>query len=159
MNALYKPTSMLVILGVASLLLFGCARLHLQSPSVTVVSMDVVEASLLEQRYSFKLRVQNPNDLDIAVTGMSFEIKVNDQPFAKGVSNKPVKLPRLGEAVLEVTAVSDLSGVISQIDRIRKGDLSSVSYLVKGRLVTRSFPDLNFESKGVIDIPMPGKGK
>jgi LEA14-like dessication related protein len=70
--------------------------------SVTVASVNLIEASLLEQRFAFKLRIQNPNDMDIPVTGMSFEIILNDQSFAKGVSNKPVTLARLSETLLEV---------------------------------------------------------
>ncbi len=155
----YKPASILVILSVASSLLFGCTGLRLQPPSVTLVSMNVLEASLFEQRFTFKLRIQNPNDRDIPVTGMSFEVHLNDQPFAKGVSNKPVNLPRLGEAVVEVTAVSDLSGIIRQISELGKSNLSSLSYRIKGRLVIASFPDLSFENSGMIDMSASGQDR
>ena len=143
-----------IVLLSGTLLLPGCAGLKLQTPSVTVVSMNIVEASLFEQRFTFKLRVQNPNDMDIPVTGMSFEIKLNDQPFAKGVSNKPVNLPRLSETVMEVTAISDLSGILRQLNELRKGNLSAVSYFIKGRLVTGSFAALHFENSGMIEMPL-----
>ena len=139
----------------STLLLCGCAGLRLQPPSVTVASLDLIEASLLEQRFTFKLRVQNPNDVDIPVTGISFEIKLNDKPFAKGVSDKPVKLTRLSETTMEVTAVSDLSGIIRQINELRRGKLNSVSYLIKGRIVTDFNIGLNFENSGTLDIPIP----
>ena len=159
MSTTFKPTSVIVILAVALSLLSGCAGLRLQPPSVTLVSLKVVEASLFEQRFTFKLRVQNPNDRDIPITGMSFEVNLNDRPFAKGVSNKPVILPRLGEALVEVTAVSDLSGIIRQINELSKGQLTSLSYHIKGRLVTASFPDLSFENSGLIDMPASGQDR
>ncbi len=154
-DVMHRSTFMMVIFSVTWVLFLGCAGLRLQAPSVTVVSMNVVEASLFEQRFTFKLRVQNPNDMDIPVTGMSFEIKLNDQPFAKGVSNKPVNLPRLGEAIVEVTAVSDLSGILRQLKELSKEKRSSLSYLIKGRLVTGSLPALNFENSGLLEMPMP----
>ncbi len=149
---LNKRAAMIVALALF-ILASGCAGLRLQTPSVTLADISVMEVSLFEQRYAFKLRVLNPNDMDIAVTGMSFEITLNNQPFAKGVSNRPVLLPRLGETVFEVSAVSDLSGFIRQINELRKGNLDSVSYHIKGRLIGSSFPDLYFENSGRIAFP------
>ena len=74
--------------------------------------------------------------------------------MASGVSNKPVNLPRLSETIMEVTAVSDLSGILRQLNELRKDNLSAVSYLIKGRLVTGSFADLNFENSGMIEMPI-----
>jgi LEA14-like dessication related protein len=153
-----RRISFIVFLSV-TLLLSGCAGLRLQSPSVTVANMNLIEASLLEQRFAFKLRIQNPNDMDIPITGMSFEIKLNDQPFAKGVSDKPVKLARLSETLLEVTAVSDLSGILRQINELLQGNRNSVSYLIKGRLVTGSAVGLDFENSGMFDFPTPANGE
>jgi LEA14-like dessication related protein len=135
-------------------LLHGCAGLRLQTPSVTVADIRVTEATLFEQRYAFTLRVLNPNDMDIPVTGMSFEVKLNNQPFAKGASGKPINLPRLSDAVVDVTATSDLSGFIRQINELRKGHLNAISYHIKGRLITGSFSDLEFENSGTIGMPI-----
>jgi len=137
------------------LLISGCAGLRLQAPAVTVADMQVVEANLLEQRFVFKLRVQNPNDRDIPVTGMSFEIEINDEPFARGVSSKTATLPRLSETMLEVAAVSDLAGMLRQIGVLRRGGKNSVSYKIRGRLFTGFLADLNFENKGVLSISFP----
>jgi LEA14-like dessication related protein len=149
---------MLIILSVA-ILLYGCAGLKLQTPSVTVADIKVVEANMFEQRYAFKLRVMNPNDTDIPVTGMNFEIKLNNQPFVRGVSNKIVKLPRLSETVVEVTAASDLLGFMRQINELRKDNLDTLSYHINGRFISDSFPDLNFESSGIMAIPMIEENK
>jgi LEA14-like dessication related protein len=150
--ALNKLAAVIVTLALL-ILVSGCAGLRMQAPSVTVADISVMEVSLFEQRYAFKLRVLNPNDMEIAVTGMTFEIELNNQPFAKGVSNKPAMLPRLGEAIVEVSAVSDLTGFIRQINELRKGTLDSVSYRIKGRLIGDSFPNLNFENSGKIGLP------
>ncbi len=64
----------------------------------------------------------NPNDVEIPLTGLNFEVEVNGQPFARGVSNKPVTVPRLGEEILEVTAVSTLANVLRQITEWKSGE-------------------------------------
>lgn len=139
----------------AFLLVTGCAGLKLQAPYVTVTDLQVIEASLLEQRFLFKLRVQNPNDREIPIKGMSFEVTINDEPFARGVSSKTATLPRLSETIMEVTAASDLSGILRQVGALRRGGKSSLSYRITGRLFTGLLVDLNFENSGVLNIPVP----
>jgi LEA14-like dessication related protein len=142
----------------------GCAAFTMQSPAVTVSSLKVIEAGLLEQRFLFKLRVQNPNDYDISVRGMNFEVTVNDEPFVKGVSDKPYTLTRLSETMVEVAAVSDLSGIIRQIGALREGNKkllyehqALLSYRIRGRLITGLPVDLNFENSGTLNLPVPSK--
>ncbi|MCK9363671.1 MAG: LEA type 2 family protein [Syntrophales bacterium] len=149
-----RQTCFMAILA-AALLVIGCAGLKLQAPSVTVADLQVVEASLLAQRFVFKLRVQNPNDREIPVKGMSFEVTINDEPFARGVSNKTATLPRLSETIMEVAAVSDLSAILRQIGALRRDGKNSVSYRIRGRLFTGLLVDLNFENSGVLDFPVP----
>lgn len=141
----------------AVLLMIGCAALKLQAPSVTVASLQVIEVGLLEQRFLFRLRVQNPNDHDIFVKGMSFDVTINDEPFVKGVSDKPYTLARLGETMVDVAAVSDLSGILRQIGALREGNKKSVAYCIRGRLFTGLPVELNFENSGVLNLPVPAE--
>jgi len=143
----------------AALLLAGCARLTFEPPSVTLAHMEVVEVSLFEQRFAFKLRVMNPNNREIAITGLTFEVELNNESFAKGVSSKPVTVPRLGEALLEVTAVTALTGFLRQISEVARGTRDAMSYRIKGRLVTDSHGTLNFDERGILDFPKLGKPK
>ena len=134
----------------------GCAGLQLHPPTVTLARLTAIEVGLLEQRFAFGLRVMNPNDTDIPISGVSFEVLLNGRLFARGVSDKPVNLRGLSETLLEVTAVSDLAGILGQIGQWCKGDRCSVTYVVRGRLVSGPFPGLNFESSGAIDLPASG---
>lgn len=137
----------------------GCSLFKPQAPSVTLVGLRMIDASLFEQRFAFRLRVQNPNDFEIPLRGMSFELHLNDQPFAKGVSDRPATLPRLGETVLEVTAVSDLLGIFRQLAELQTRNQTSVSYVIKGRIVNDVIPDLTFENRGLIEMPIGPGGK
>jgi len=131
----------------------GCSFWRLQAPSVTLVGLKAIEASLLEQRFVVQLRVQNPNGVAIPITGMSFELYLNGQLFATGVSAQPVTLPRMGEAIVEIMVVSDLASLFRQVLEWRKMKQPSLAYLIKGRLVTDAISDLHFENSGKIKMP------
>jgi hypothetical protein len=80
----------------AALLLAGCASV--EPPSVTLSSLRMQQSTLSEQRFLTMLRIQNPNDFDLAVEGLSFDLVVNDQPFAKGVGKSNTVIPAFGRA-------------------------------------------------------------
>jgi LEA14-like dessication related protein len=143
----------------AVLLLGGCFGMGLQPPTVSVAGIEMIEAGLFEQRLAIKLRVLNPNNVEIPINGLSFEVELNGEPFAKGVSDKAIKVPRMGEAVLDVTAVTGLSVLIRQIQGLSRGNIDALSYRIKGRLMTGSSIGLNFDERGKLEMPKTGQGR
>jgi LEA14-like dessication related protein len=141
------------------LLIGGCTGMGLRTPSVTLAGIEVVEAGLFEQRLAIKLRVMNPNNAEIPIHGLTFEVELNGEPFAKGVSDKAVTVPRLGEAVLEVTAVTGFAGVIRQIQGLARGNIDAISYRIKGRLMTSASYGLDFDEPGRLEMPKAGQGR
>lgn len=135
------------------MLVAGCASLQLQVPRVTVSDIDLVDATLLEQRFALTLRLQNPNDADISIRGLDFEVVVNGQHFARGVSDRAVTLPRFGEALLEVDAVSDLGSLLRQLVEVGREGRPGFEYRVSGRLATGSLGSVPFESRGELQLP------
>lgn len=135
----------------------GCAGLDVKQPTVTLADLDVIEAGLFEQRFACKLRIQNPNDFELPLTGLNFEVEINGQPFAKGVSNKPAIVPRLGEELLEVTAVSTLAGVLRQINEWPVGEDKALTFRIRGRLATGSLGWLSFDESGTLKMPEAGQ--
>lgn len=133
----------------------GCAGLFLKSPSVTLADIKIIDAGLLEQKFAFKLRIQNPNDSEIAITGLSFDVEINGKPFAKGVSNKSITIPRLDEQILEVSAISNLYGLFSQVKEFIYGKNKALTYRIKGRLFTDPFGELNFDEGGKLELSIP----
>lgn len=132
----------------------GCAglRLGMQKPEVTVANIRLLDGNLLEQRFLLTLRVMNPNTSEIAIEGLTFKVDLNGQPFAKGVGNQPVVIPRLGEAMVEVTATTGLGGLLRQWKALGKGR-DKVDYRLSGRLVTGSFGGIDFDQTGEVELP------
>ena len=140
----------------ALLMLWGCAPKGPPPPrlDVSISEMQSESIGLMEQTYSLLLRVQNPNNFDIETDGVSFDIETNGQPFARGVSNEPVRVPRLSEAMVKVHAVSGLSDVIGQIHSIPRMAVSGFEYRLAGRFFSgeQRYP---FDYRGKIAADQP----
>ena len=118
-------------LAIAAALLAGCAA-PLQKPEVSLAGVELVGIGLVEQRLLLKLNVSNPNDVDLPVKALSFDLDLDGQPFAKGVSEQPVTIARHAEAQLDVKVVSRLGDVLKQLNAARKN--GKLGYRVHGRV-------------------------
>jgi LEA14-like dessication related protein len=125
-----------VLLVLLTVLVTGCAGpgAYRETPRVSLVSIQPKEMGVLEQRYGLQLRILNPNDTDLPVTGMQYALQINDQEFAYGVSRQPVTIPAYGEAVLDVDVVSNLLSVLQQLQEANSGKHDSLKYRLSGSL-------------------------
>ena len=108
----------LALLWVLAWGLVACAGIgpgqRVEPPEVRLANIEFVEAGLFEQRFLMTLRVRNPNDFDLPIDGLRFALDINDRPFASGLSNRSVTVPRLGEQTVEVEASTTLLDVVGQ---------------------------------------------
>ena len=135
--------------------LSSCAILsgHIEPPSVHVASVSLINATLFEQQYRLGLRLQNPNDVDLPISALSYEIEVNDKPFAKGVSTKAVTVPRYGSALLEVEGISTLGDLLRQYKQLGTANFTGLRYRMKGNISLQSGLRVPFDRKGEIGLP------
>ena len=68
-----------------------------------------------------KVRLLNPNDTEIAFDGVAFDLEINGQPFAKGVSDQKGVVPRFGEAVITMKVVSGLGSFLFPTGEAKPG--------------------------------------
>src|SRR5262245_53853417 len=120
----------------SALLLFaGCATV--EPPSVTLSSLRLENSTVFEQRFLTTLRIQNPNTFDLNIEGVSFDLKVNDQPFAKGVGKADVVVPAYGTGVVEAEAITTLMGFVRQFQALTRSGGPKLSYHLTGKLKVR----------------------
>lgn len=120
-------------------LISGCASLFWmgEKPHVDIVNVTPKEMRLLEQTFLMELRIQNPTETDLDITGMSFELEINGQPFARGVSNQSLKIERLSTKIVQVEAYTGLISILRQLSEAKKGSYASgFKYRLKGSIHT-----------------------
>jgi LEA14-like dessication related protein len=133
----------------AVLILPGCASwlMRGEAPEVLVTNVTPLEASAFEQRLQVDLRIRNPNDFDLAVTGIDFRLDLNGNRLARGLGNKELVIPRLSDAVTSVETSTSTLQVVRQLLSF-SGD-QSFTYHVAGVLHTKE-GRLPFDSSGVL---------
>jgi LEA14-like dessication related protein len=145
------------------LLLFvtACATLSgtTEPPNLSIVSIEPLEVTPLEQRYHLMVRLQNPNDHALNVSGMSYVLEVNGQPLLKGVSDNTVNVPSFGESIIELTGISTLFGFVRQIHALQEDKTGKISYKLTGKLsLSNRLGTLPFSYEGTLLPPTASGG-
>lgn len=112
----------------------GCASWFMKGEpaEVLVTNVTPLESTAFEQRLQVDLRIRNPNEFDLLVTGIDFTLTLNGKRLARGLSNTRITVPRLGDAIVSVqTSTSTLDVVRQLLSFSRTQDLS---YEIMGRL-------------------------
>lgn len=124
-----------------------------QPPSVILSNLVPLDASPFEARVRADLRIQNPNDFELSVDGMRFDIEINERPFLRGVSDERFTVPRLGEVVVPAEGTATTIDVWRQIRGVASDPGAGLSYRLEGRLfvVEPRRTGLDFERSGSVD--------
>ncbi|MEO7725767.1 MAG: LEA type 2 family protein [Burkholderiales bacterium] len=151
-NAAVGRALMAMLLLAATLT--GCGGLPpgAQAPSVTIADMGLSGAGLFEQQFNLRLRIQNPNPDEFRIDGIAFDLELNDQPFAKGVGNQAVTVPRYGSGFLAVEAVSTTRGLVRQFGLIAKSGRPVFKYRMRGTLDLAPGGRMPFDERGELDL-------
>ncbi|HQR51973.1 MAG TPA: LEA type 2 family protein [Burkholderiales bacterium] len=142
----------------ASLVLAGCATLAgLDAPRVSISNITPQDMTLFEQKFIVTLRIQNPNDVPLGVTGISFNLDLNGKSFASGLSSQQVTVPRFGSEVIDVEVFSGLTGILRQLQTFAAGGSPRFTYRLRGKayLDQPTSLALPFDEQGEIELPVP----
>jgi LEA14-like dessication related protein len=131
----------------------GCAgwQTPLEAPHVILTDLRMLDMTLFEQRYGLKIRVQNPNPVELPITGMNFRLDINDTELGRGVSDQAVTVPAYGEVVMEIKLTSNLVRIFDQIRGLESGKGQGLRYHLSGGLsLTNRMSKLPFDYQGEI---------
>ncbi len=135
-------------------LLAGCASVDdAKPPSIQLSNLRLGAGGLLNQELLIEIRIGNPNDFELPLTGLTFQLDVNGQPFADGLSNATVTVPRLGYATVPVTGSTNILSIFRQLMFLGQSD--RITYRLYGNAyvgqlgVNRSVP---YERKGELSL-------
>ena len=105
----------------------------LKPPRLRFSDFRIAELGLNDIRFVLGVDTVNPNDVDIPLRNVDFQLELLGQPFASGaVIDRAVTLPRSGTKTVPVEFTVPTARLLDVLRRARGGDLSSLGYRLKG---------------------------
>ena len=139
----------------AGLVLAACSAipLNLKTPEVSFVGLHAVEASIFEQKLQVRMKVHNPNSIELPVNGLDVDIELADEPFAHGVSAREFVVPADGEAEFDMLVTANAATALLKLAG-SSGKAEDVRYKLKGKLSTKLglLRTIPFEETGQVPI-------
>ena len=123
----------IVILAVLSTACTGLP-FNAKAPKVSVDAVNIKRLGLFEQVFDVGLRVNNPNDFDIAIEGLEFKLEVNGREFATGTAYTHTHVPAFSSAVVHVDTTTDSDKLLQQIKVLPEILKDGVPYRIRGRI-------------------------
>lgn len=140
----------------ALLALAACSGLgDLQTPQLEVLGVQMMSTDMFAQRFTVRMHVQNPNNMELPVKGIDYTLLLMGDLFAEGKTNEPFVLPALGEAEFDMTVTTNFVSSLGRlISRVGGGKLEDIDYELAGTLfvdkgMVRKIP---FNKRGTVDF-------
>ncbi len=144
-----------ISLAALALVVASCSTMpkDFEVPRVNIANLTPKEMAVFEQRFDVQLRIQNPNDLELGIKGLRFDIELNDREFANGMSGQRVTVPRFGSETVDVDVFTTLGSFLRQVQGLSAGR-SKVRYRLKGTAFVESPSNFKvpFDEQGEIDL-------
>ncbi|HSD74705.1 MAG TPA: LEA type 2 family protein [Steroidobacteraceae bacterium] len=138
-------------------LLGACAsQTKLEAPNLSVLSMEMLESSLFTQRLKVRVRVQNPNDRELPVKGVSAKLEIAGEELASGVSANSFVVPAFGESEFDLLVDASMARtVLAMLGKSKESNpMESLDYRLTGKVslssgFVRSIP---FDESGSLNL-------
>lgn len=129
--------------------LSGCASWFAKGeiPDVLLTNITPLDSTPFEQRLKIDLRVRNPNDYELQVTGMDIRLDLNGKRLARGLGNQAFTVPRLSDSVVTIETTTSTLDVVRQVLGLRT--VQALSYEISGVLHLKD-GRLPFDNSGVL---------
>jgi LEA14-like dessication related protein len=154
-------------LRVASLLvlawlLAACSTLSpkLESPDLEVTGIQMLSTDMFAQKFRVRVRVTNPNDLELQVRGIEYQIILMGDSFAEGNSTDKFVLPAMGEAEFDMMVTTNFVSSFGRLlSRVGGGKLENLDYEIAGHvMLDKGFvKKIPFNKSGQVDVTRAGK--
>jgi LEA14-like dessication related protein len=111
----------------------GCALVpKFEPPQLDVVDVQLLRGDLFQQELRVGMRVQNPNNRDLNVRSIQYEVKVAGEAFAHGDSERDFKVPANGATQFDVNVTANAASAFLRL--FGAGRLDQVEYQITGKV-------------------------
>ncbi len=137
-------------------LLAACGLLppaNLVSPRVSFVDFAVRDIGLSEIRFTMVVSADNPNDVDVPLRDISFQLDLLGSAFAEGsVANGRIDLPARGQREITVDFTASTTSLLAVFERLQATGRADPLYRLRGTASWgRSGVPIRFERSGDLE--------
>ena len=143
----------MLLLAVAAMGLGGCSLFaHWQTPTLSVVNIQLGHSDLWQQHLLVRMSVHNPNDRELPVEGLSYSLEVNGEECAHGESGASFIVPARGDAEFDMNVTANAAAAL--LRTFVRGNAAPVEYRIRGKVelssgLLRSVP---FDQHGQLQL-------
>jgi len=146
--------NILSVLIAAMIMLGGCAAIVdqqlIDKPSVRLEGFSMNSESLFEVTPTFLFKVVNTNPMGLKIRNISYNLKINDKKFIKGVTDKDIRLKPVSSEMLGLSVTFNLSDLfIYSTEFVQTG---KIAYDLSGNVGVGAFA-VPYHTKGYLEIP------
>jgi LEA14-like dessication related protein len=124
--------TLLLTLLASPLIACGALVPKLEQPKLAVVGVQVVKADLLQQQLRVRMRVDNPNDRELAVRGITYTVELGGDEFAHGDSDRNFTVPALGNLEFDVNVYANAAPLL--LKYAASGGREPIDYRIAGKV-------------------------
>ena len=145
------------LLALVACTLAACATTStkLVAPQIELVGIQPLSTDMFAQRFKLRVRLQNPNDLEVPVKRIDYELLLAGDRFATGLAEQPFVLPAKGEAEFDMVVTTDFVSAFGRLlSRYGGRKIENVEYELAGtvQLDKKMFGKLDFNQKGTVNF-------
>lgn len=139
------------------LALQGCSwmRQEFKDPDIRVIGFDYLPGdNLLEQYFTLRLQLTNPNDLELDVKGLGFEFAIAGVELMHGVSNDIPVIKPYSSTEFTVKGSANVIQVMRLLKKMHKNPQSRFDYTLNTRIdLAHGWPStFNLKREGNIGL-------
>ena len=132
-------------------LLPACVYSHLEQPTLTVVNIELIKGDVFKQELRVRMRVQNPNDIELPVRSISYEVQLAGNAFAHGDSVGGFTVPARGGMEFDVNVTANATAALLRLLGSGQGN---PEYRIFGKVQLSSgmLRNIPFDHKGELKL-------
>jgi LEA14-like dessication related protein len=133
-----------LVLGIS-----GCSLFvpKFERPTLSVVGVQFLKSDLWHQELRVRMRVQNPNDRSLPVKGILYQLDIEGQELAHGVSGDSFVVPALGDAEFDMSVSANMANMLF---KLLNRNTTQVQYRIYGKISLSAglLRSIRFDDKG-----------
>lgn len=125
----------------------------LETPRLSIVKVAMTSGDIFSQNFLVQLNVQNPNDRELPIEAIEYQLFLQGDSFAEGTNGRSFTIPANGETEFDMTVRTNF---VSSVGRLltRLNGKTRVEYVFEGkvRLASGMLRTIPFQESGTVDL-------